>query len=406
MGDASQRAGEGGPSALRTGGKVGSGRFTLIRELGRGGMGVVWLAQDTNLDEQVALKFLPPEVAADPVALSDLRRETVRSHRLTHPNIIRIHDFHQQADGVAFFSMEYVDGMTLSAWRLERSEQVFSWGQLAPWVKQLCAALEYAHGEGVIHRDLKPGNVMVDSKGRVKLADFGVAATVSDSVSRMTRGHATSGTLPYMSPQQLTGKRPSAADDIYALGATLYELLSRKPPFYSGDITYQVMHVLPEPLEERLAGEALVNPVPPEVAAMIMACLAKDPAQRPLSVHAVAEWIGAGAVREDSAAGSSDARFPGPESGPEDVLAEQPAWSSQTAWDMAEGQGERAAWFHVVAGLPPRLGRLDVVAGRLCWRSGSCWLGWSPGRGPRTWPVPEHSCWLSGVRGGIPSTSG
>ena len=107
--------------------KVGGGRFALIRELGRGGMGVVWLAQDTQLNEQVALKFLPPEVAVDPAALNDLRRETVRSHRLTHPNIIRLHDFHQQADGIAFISMEYVDGMTLSGWRLQQPQQVFGW---------------------------------------------------------------------------------------------------------------------------------------------------------------------------------------------------------------------------------------------------------------------------------------
>ena len=140
MGDASQPAAAAGRSALRAGSKVGPERFVLIKELGRGGMGVVWLAQDTNLGEQVALKFLPREVAADPVALNDLRRETVRSHRLTHPNIIRIHDFHLQPDGVAFISMEYVDGMTLSGWRLQQPGQVFAWEQLAPLVQRLCAA--------------------------------------------------------------------------------------------------------------------------------------------------------------------------------------------------------------------------------------------------------------------------
>ena len=187
---------------MQAGSKVGPGRFILIKELGRGGMGVVWLAQDTNLGEQVALKFLPPEVAADPVALNDLRRETVRSHRLTHPYIIRIHDFHQQPDGIAFISMEYVDGMTLSGWRLQQANQVFTWEQLAPLVQQLCAALEYAHGEGVIHRDLKPANVMLDRRGRVKLADFGIAAVVSDSVSRVSVRSSTGGTLAYMSLQR------------------------------------------------------------------------------------------------------------------------------------------------------------------------------------------------------------
>ena len=148
-------------SPLQPGQNVGGGRFTLVRALGRGGMGVVWLGQDTRLGEQVALKFLPPEVAADTVALNDLRRETVRSHKLTHPNIIRIHDVQEQSDGVAFISMEFVDGPTLSAWRLEQAGQVLTWEQLSPLVQQLCAALDYAHGEGVIHRDLKPANVML-----------------------------------------------------------------------------------------------------------------------------------------------------------------------------------------------------------------------------------------------------
>ena len=291
MSDDSQAAGAGGLPALQAGSMVGPGRFTLIKELGRGGMGVVWLARDTRLDEQVALKFLPPEVAADPVALNDLRRETARSHRLTHPNIIRLHDFHQQPDGIAFISMEYVDGMTLSGWRLQQPKQVFGWEQLAPLVQQLCAALEYAHSEGVIHRDLKPANVMLDQKGRVKLADFGIAAVVSDSASRVSVRSRTGGTLPYMSPQQVSGEEPTAADDIYALGATLYELLSGRPPFYRGDITHQVLNVPARPLPERMLEVGIDNPVPGDVAALIMACLAKEPRLRPHSAHALAESV-------------------------------------------------------------------------------------------------------------------
>jgi serine/threonine protein kinase len=271
-------------------------------------MGVVWLAQDTSLGEQVALKFLPPEVAADPVALNDLRRETVRSHRLTHPNIIRIHDFHQQPDGVAFISMEYVDGPTLSALRLQQPRQVFAWEHLAPLAQQLCAALEYAHGEGVIHRDLKPANVMLDSRGRVKLADFGIAAVVSDSVSRVSARSSSGGTLAYMSPQQLAGSQPTVADDIYALGATLYELLSGRPPFYRGDLTHQVLNVPAQPLEQRLLESGIDNPVPPEVGALIMACLAKDPTLRPASPRGVAEWIGLETPRSQAAVEQTSAK--------------------------------------------------------------------------------------------------
>jgi serine/threonine protein kinase len=292
MTDASQPAGAGGPLALRAGGKVGLGRFTLIKPLGRGGMGEVWLAQDERLGEPVALKFLPPEIRGDARALDDLRRETARSHKLTHPNIVRIHDLNEVEGEPAFIAMEYIDGPTLSGLQLQQADRVLSWEFLKPLVQQLCAALDYAHGENVIHRDLKPANIMVDAKGRLKLADFGIAATISDSVSRVSQHNSTSGTLLYMSPQQLAGKRPQAADDIYALGATLYELLTSQPPFYTGDITHQVLHEAAEPPDERLAALGIANAVPPDVAAMVMACLAKDPAQRPQSARAVAEWIG------------------------------------------------------------------------------------------------------------------
>jgi len=190
-----------------------------------------------------------------------------------------------------------------------QADLVMRWEFLKPLVQQLCAALEYAHGEKVVHRDLKPANVMVDGRGRLKLADFGIAATVSDSVSRISLRHATSGTLPYMSPQQLAGKHPSVADDIYALGATLYELLSSKPPFYTGDLTHQVLHEAPEPLEARLTALEIQNEVPPDVAAIIMACLAKDPTQRPQNARAVAEWVGLEVVSRPSLQNLSNEMF-------------------------------------------------------------------------------------------------
>ena len=279
------------PNPLQPGQKIGLARFTLIRQLGQGGMGVVWLAQDEKLGESVALKFLPPEVRADPVALDDLRRETLRSRKLSHPHIVRIHDFHEVEGEAPFISMEYVDGPNLVGLRMQQPDRVLTWELLRPLVKQLCAALDYAHSEGVIHRDLKPANVMLDRKGRLKLADFGIAAVVSESVSRVSV-QKTSGTLAYMSPQQLVGKRPTVADDIYALGATLYELLTSKPPFYTGDLTHQILHEANERPEERLAALGIENPIPADVAALVMACLAKEPGQRPQSASAAAAWIG------------------------------------------------------------------------------------------------------------------
>ncbi len=272
--------------------RVGGGRYVLQRQLGRGGMGVVWLALDERLNEPVALKFLPQEINSDSLALEDLRRETLRSRKLTHPNIVRIHDLFEAKDEAAFISMEYVDGANLLDLRIQRGERVLQWAELKPLVQQLCEALDYAHGEKVIHRDLKPGNIMLDAKGRLKLADFGIAATLNDATSRISLRHASSGTLAYMSPQQLDGETPKVADDIYALGATIYELLTSRPPFFSGDVSYQVRHLAPKPMEERLAEFGMQNDVPSDVAALVMACLAKNPSQRPASARAVAEWIG------------------------------------------------------------------------------------------------------------------
>jgi serine/threonine protein kinase len=255
-------------------------------------MGVVWLARDERLGESVALKLLPPEIRSDPVALDDLRRETLKSRRLTHPNIIRIHDLFEADSEAAFISMEYVDGPNLSDLRLQQPARLFTWGYLKPLARQLCDALESAHNEKVVHRDLKPGNMMLDSRGRLKLADFGIAATVSDSVSRTSLRQMTSGTPTFMSPQQMEGQMPRVSDDIYALGATLYELLTSRPPFCTGDIVHQVKNVAAQPMAERLTDLELVNEIPADVAAMVMACLAKDPAQRPQSARAVAEWIG------------------------------------------------------------------------------------------------------------------
>jgi serine/threonine protein kinase len=224
------------------------------------------------------------------VALDDLRRETSRSRKLTHPNIIRIHDFYRVE---AFISMEFVDGPNLSELRLEKPDRVLTWSFLEPLVKQLCESLNYAHRENIVHRDLKPANMMLDGRGRLKLADFGIAATVSDSVSRVSMArHGWSGTVNYMSPQQLNGQLPQVTDDIYSLGSTLYELLTSRAPFFTGDIAHQVRTMMPQPVEKRLAQMRINNPVPPAVDATIMACLAKDPEKRPRSAQAVAEQLG------------------------------------------------------------------------------------------------------------------
>ncbi|MDB6021807.1 MAG: pknB, partial [Pedosphaera sp.] len=199
---------------------------------------------------------------------------------------------------LAFIAMEYVDGPTLAGVRLQQPNRLLKWEFLQPLVGQLCEVLEYAHGEKIIHRDLKPSNVMVDSRGSVKLADFGIAATVTDSMSRVSQRHATSGTMLYMSPQQMNGEKPRPTDDIYALGVTLYELLTGKPPFHTGDIPHQVRNIPAQPLAERLAEFELSNDVPAPVSALIKSCLAKDASQRPQSARAFLERLQGGPVAD------------------------------------------------------------------------------------------------------------
>jgi hypothetical protein len=276
---------------LQEGRRVGQGRYTLTRTLGTGGMGVVWLAFDEQLKEFVALKFLPPEVRDDAGALDDLRKETLKSRQLSHPHIVRIHDMHQFEDEPPFISMEYVEGSTLQELRLRQPQRLLAWPQLAPLLEQLCRALEYAHRENVVHRDLKPSNLMVDRMGRLKLADFGIAAAVSDA-STQTTPSPIRGTLLYMSPQQLQGQRGRVTDDIYALGAVLYDLLTSKPPFYMGDVAGQVLTATPTPMAERLADLGLNADIPAPVSAVVMSCLEKEPSRRPQSAWAVAKAIG------------------------------------------------------------------------------------------------------------------
>jgi len=258
-------------------------RYTLIRILGRGGMGVVWLARDEELDRDVALKFLPDLVVHDLAVLDELKRETRRSLQLTHHNIVRIHDFVQDSES-ACISMEYVDGPTLSALRVEQPSRVFEPEQLAPWVEQICEALQYAHQHArIVHRDIKPANLMLNGRGELKVADFGIARSLSDSVSMLTMARGTSGTLAYMSPQQLDGERASNLDDIYSLGATFYELATSKPPFHSGGIERLIREKTPASLAAKREelGVGSNNRIPDQWEQTIAACLAKDPAARP-----------------------------------------------------------------------------------------------------------------------------
>ncbi|MEI7728854.1 MAG: bifunctional serine/threonine-protein kinase/formylglycine-generating enzyme family protein [Verrucomicrobiota bacterium] len=285
-----------GNSNIAPGQKVGAGRFTLIRPLGAGGMGQVWLAQDEELSKEVALKFLSAEVSNNPEALRGMRNEVAKAQALTHVNIVRIHDLHKPAGETGFISMEYVEGKSLHALLVEQPQELFTWEKLRPWVQQLCDGLAHAHSQGVVHRDLKPANLLVDATGALKLVDFGIAATGvkgSGGTTGLTERRQILGTPWYMSPQQLDGKPAEPVDDIYSLGATLYQLLTGETPYTAHPgamkaiLETEVVKPIPERLRE-LKREAVV-PLP--VTQTVMACLEKEPGKRPPSAKAVWEGL-------------------------------------------------------------------------------------------------------------------
>jgi serine/threonine protein kinase/Tfp pilus assembly protein PilF len=267
-------------------------RYKLVKVLGRGGMGIVWLARDEELERDVALKFLPDLMVQDRTLLDQLKHETKRCLELTHPHIVRIYDFvHDERSGC--ISMEYIDGETLSNLRAQKKQRVFEPNEIAAWTSQLCDALDYAHNHAkVIHCDLKPANLMVNQRGDLKITDFGIARSLSDSVSRLTLEQGRSGTLVYMSPQQLNGERCTHLEDIYSLGASIYELLTSKPPFYSGNIDRQICERVAPSITQRCT-ELDIEPaqIPQVWEDAVAACLAKDPSRRPQSAAEVAQRL-------------------------------------------------------------------------------------------------------------------
>src|SRR5438034_890936 len=268
------------------------GRYTLVKILGRGGMGIVWLARDQELEREVALKFLPDLMIQDRAVFDQLKHETKRCLELTHPHIVRIYDFiHDERSGG--ISMEYIDGETLSNLRSEKERKAFGPDEIAAWISQLCDALDYAHNHAkIIHCDLKPANLMVNQRGDLKISDFGIARSLDDSVSRLTLDQGRSGTLVYMSPQQLNGEHGTHLDDIYSLGATIYELLTSKPPFHSGNIDRQIHERIPPPMSHRRVElEVAGEPIDETWENLVAACLQKDPARRPQSVTEVANRL-------------------------------------------------------------------------------------------------------------------
>lgn len=268
-------------------------RYYLKRTLGQGGMGVVWLAHDRVLEQPIALKFLAPHLLGNKQELERLKAETRRSLKLAHPNIVRIHDFIQTPQGVAV-AMEYVDGWSLWSLKVDKPNQIFTAAEIAPWLQDLCSALHYAHTEAdLVHRDVKPSNLIINSRGQLKITDFGLSRELQRGPAHAATHSGVVGTDWYMSPQQWTGDPPAVADDVYSLGATIYELLTGKPPFFEGDIFQQLHEVIPPSMTDRLLEFGITdNLIPLNWEEAVAACLNKDAARRPVSAYDLASRLG------------------------------------------------------------------------------------------------------------------
>ncbi len=263
-----------GPVSVRvlSRGSVLMERYEIVSELGRGGMGIVYRAVDNALGVEIALKTLPAELRHDDHALDMLKKEVKTSRQLTHDNICRVHDFQQCAEA-NFVTMELIDGPSLDkhlSIQYVKEGKGFELKQVLQWLESVCRALDYAHGKKVAHRDLKPGNVLLDNSGIVKLNDFGLARAIRSSMTRYSK-EAISGTILYMSPEQCLGKPSDMRSDVYSLGMLTYELLIGKAPFEkAADVTYCQLH---EPVPQILD-------VPQQVNAAIATACAKKKEER------------------------------------------------------------------------------------------------------------------------------
>ncbi len=297
-------------------GQILAERYRIVALLGKGGMGEVYRADDLRLSQPVAMKFLPWALTQDGVALARFHREVRLERQVSHPNVCRVFDIGEAA-GVSFLTMEYVDGEDLASLlkRIGRLPQ----DKAIEISRQLCAGLAAAHDAGVLHCDLKPSNVMLDRRGKVRITDFGLAglATGEDEIR--------AGTPAYMAPEQLAGNAATASSDIYALGLVLYEIFTGKRVFEASTLAELIrQHEKTTPTSP----SQLVEGLDPVVERVILRCLENDPHKRPHSALQVAAALPGG---DPLAAALAAGETPSPEmvaaAGGESVLQPKVAWS-------------------------------------------------------------------------------
>jgi predicted Ser/Thr protein kinase len=255
-------------------------QYKIVEKLGEGGMGEVYLAEDAELKRKVALKFLPEQYASDPEALARFKREAQTAAGLHHPNIVTVYEVGQH-QGRPYIAMAYVEGEPLTD-IITRKE--FTVDRAIDIASQICDGLNNAHGAGIVHRDIKPDNILVDKDGRVKILDFGLAKL--GGVSRITGELSTMGTIFYMSPEQTQGSELDNRSDLFSLGAVLYEMLAGRPPFageHTAAVIYSITNEEPRPLSQ------FYQRVPRAMEHVVSKALEKKPADRYQSAAEFAE---------------------------------------------------------------------------------------------------------------------
>ncbi|MGD2098383.1 MAG: protein kinase [Desulfobacterales bacterium] len=257
-------------------------RFRLNEMVGQGGMGQVWLIWDHELELQIAAKILNPQLMSDPHLIQLLKNECRNTRRLAHPNIVRVFDFHRSGD-LAFISMEYVDGQNLNDYRRQKGS--IGIPQTIRLIKPVINALGYAHEMGLVHRDVKAGNILIDQQQAPRLTDFGIAGVLKSDLHALeiTSG----GSLFCMSPQQLDNQPPTPADDVYALGVLLYQMITGYPPFYPDITRDRIRYEPPITVNRRLRQLTVDAVIPDSIETLIGNMLAKAPADRPGSMQEI-----------------------------------------------------------------------------------------------------------------------
>ncbi len=264
-------------------GEIFDNRYRIIEEIGRGGMGLVYKAEDTELNITVALKIIHPKYSSNPAFIHRFKKETLVARSISHENVIRIYDL-GEADKIKYISMEFIKGQNLRDF-IQVSGSLASETALN-LIRQMCEALKSAHQKGIVHQDLKPSNIMVDNSGHLFIMDFGLARSFYREEEGITKG--ISGTPRYMSPEQAKGEKIDSRSDIYSLGAIIYEMLTGQPLFKSDTVT----EYLRKHIEEPPLNPSKINPqIPPQLEKIVIKCIEKDKSDRYQSAREILEDI-------------------------------------------------------------------------------------------------------------------